>query len=145
MTLNLEDCVLSGPALTAPFLRDGLVLPNETAPDWNTLRHSFREGGAERVHRHVTTKLATAFGYGRPKRQDPVSTREGAEDGGWLLKAANGASLRAWSVPGDADLDAAGRSPLSYRSSPTRIAQRVLLSRGERAGLLTNGDVLRLS
>ena len=31
-----------------------------------------------------------------------------------------------------------------YRSSPTRVAQRVLLATSERAGLLTNGEMLRL-
>jgi hypothetical protein len=30
------------------------------------------------------------------------------------------------------------------RSSPTRVAQRVLLASGERAGLLTNGEIVRL-
>ena len=32
----------------------------------------------------------------------------------------------------------------AFRSSPTRIAQRVLLASGERAGLLTNGEIVRL-
>jgi len=140
--LDLDDCVLSGSAITAPFLRDGLLLPQDVTSGWDAFRKSLRSGGVERVHQHVTVKLAGAFGYDRPRRQDPVSTREGAEDGGWLLQAANGARLRAWSIASDADLDAV--SPLAARSSPTRVAQRVLLSRGERAGLLTNGDTLRL-
>ena len=144
MTLDLDDCVLTGSAMTTPFLRDGLVLPSGIEPGWDALRKSLRGGGAERVHQHVTTKLASALGYDRPRRQDPVTTREGVEDGGWLMQAPNGAQLRAWSIASDTDLDAAGRSPRTYRSSPTRMAQRVLLSRGERAGLLTNGEVLRL-
>jgi hypothetical protein len=144
MTLDLDDCILTGSAMTTPFLHDGLVLPGATEINWDGLRKSLRGGGADRVHQHVTTKLASAFGYDRPRRQDPVTTREGAEDGGWLLQASNGARLRAWSIASDTDLDAADRSPLAHRSSPTRIAQRVLLSRGERAGLLTNGDMLRL-
>jgi hypothetical protein len=148
MTLDLEDCILAGSAMTAPFLHDGLArvldLPTAIAPDWDALRGSLRGGGAQRVHQHVTTKLARALGYGRPMRQDNVSTREGLEDGGWLMQAPNGASLRAWSIASDTDLDAADLTPRAHRSSPTRIAQRVLLSRGERAGLVTNGDVLRL-
>ena len=121
-----------------------LDLPNGIETGWDALRGSLRSGGTQRVHRHVTTQLARALGYDRPLRQDPVTTREGQEDGGWLMQASNGACLRVWSVASDTDLDAADRSPNAYRWSPTRIAQRVLLSRGERAGLMTNGDVLRL-
>ena len=148
MIFDLEDCILAGSAMTVPFLHDGLArvldLSRGIEPGWDVLRGSLRGGGAQRVHQHVTTKLAHAFGYDRPLRQDPVTTREGQEDGGWLMQASNGACLRAWSIASDTDLDAVDRSPSVHRSSPTRIAQRVLLSRGERAGLVTNGDVLRL-
>jgi len=148
MTLDLDDCVLVGSAMTAPFLHEGLAqvadLPERLETVWDLLRGSLRGGGAQRVHQHVTTKLASALGYDRPLRQDPVMTREGPEDGGWMMQAPNGTRLRAWSFASDTDLDAADRSPRAWRSSPTRIAQRVLLSRGERAGLLTNGDMLRL-
>jgi hypothetical protein len=148
MTLDLDDCVLAGSAITAPFLLEGLTalldLPASVGSGWDRLRGSLRAGGAQRVHQHVTAKLASALGYGRVLRQDPITTREGQEDGGWLLQAPDGTSLRAWSVASDTDLDAGGRSPRAWRSSPTRIAQRVLLSRNERAGLLTNGDTLRL-
>ncbi|MDR3529626.1 MAG: hypothetical protein P4L90_03565 [Rhodopila sp.] len=148
MTLDLEDCILAGSAITAPFLRDGLAsvldLPCGIEPRWDELRGALRRGGAHRVHQHLTTKLASALGYRRLLRQNPIATREGQEDGGWLLQASNGTSLRAWSIPSDTDLDAPERSSRAYRSSPTRIAQRVLLANGERAGLLTNGDMLRL-
>ncbi|HEY1410633.1 MAG TPA: DNA methyltransferase [Rhodopila sp.] len=144
--MNLEDCSLSGSALTEPFLRDGLatVAPLRNDTGWEDLRGSLRTGGAHRVHQHVTTRLASALGYSRPTRQHPVTTREGQEDGGWLLRAPNGATLRAWSIPTEADLDAPERSVRAYRVGPTRSAQRVLLSSGEPAGLLTNGDVVRL-
>jgi hypothetical protein len=66
------------------------------------------------------------------------------EDGGWLMQSPCGAKLRAWSVGVEVDLDAPHRSGRAYRFSPTRSAQRVLLAGGERAGLLTNGDDLRL-
>ena len=148
MTLDLEDCVLVGSAMTAPFLHEGLArvidLPNGIERDWDVLRGSLRGGGASRVHQHVTTKLASALGYGRLVRQDRVKTREGQEDGGWLMQASNGVRLRAWSFGTETDLDAAERSPRASRSSPTRVAQRVLLSCGESAGLVSNGDVVRL-
>jgi hypothetical protein len=148
VTLDLDDCILAGTAITAPFLHEGLArvlnLSNKAEPGWDKLRASLRSGGAQRVHRHVTTSLASALGYERLLRQDPVTTREGPEDGGWLMQARNGTTLRAWSIAGDTDLDAADRSPRAHRASPTRIAQRVLLSRGERAGLLTNGEIVRI-
>jgi len=126
MILDLDDCVLTGSAMTAPFLHDGLArvldLPSGIEPGWNALRGSLRGGDAQRVHQYVTTKLAVALGYDRPQRQDPVTTREGAEDGGWIMQAANGARLRAWSIASDTDLDAADRIPSAHRSSPTRIA-----------------------
>jgi hypothetical protein len=148
VTLDLDDCILAGTAMTAPFLHEGLArvldLSNKTEPGWDKLRASLRSGGAQRVHRHVTTSLACALGYDRLLRQDPVTTREGPEDGGWLMQARNGTTLRAWSIAGDTDLDVADRSPRAHRASPTRIAQRVLLSCGERAGLLTNGEIVRI-
>lgn len=155
VTLDLEDCVPSGAAMTAAFMRDGLaqvlerhaLLPARIEPAWDALRRSLRiphGGGAQLVHRHVTARLATGLGYGRPLRQDPVTTRDGPEDGGWLMRAGNGTRLRAWSVASDVDLHAPSASARAYRSSPTRVAQRVLVASGERAGIVTNGDMLRL-
>ncbi|MEA2739601.1 MAG: hypothetical protein QOH05_2908, partial [Acetobacteraceae bacterium] len=148
MILDLDDCILAGPAITAPFLRDGLArtldLPDGIAAGWDQLRGSLRTGDTQRVHQHVTTKLANALGYQRMLRQDPVTTREGQEDGGWLMRSSGGTQLRAWSIATDTDLDAIDQSPRAHRSSPTRIAQRVLLAKGEPAGLITNGDMLRL-
>ena len=98
MMLDLEDCILAGSAMTIPFLRDGLTrvldLGGDNLSGWDNVRLSLRVGGAERVHRHVTSKLASAFGYRRPLRQSDVTTREGQEDGGWLLQAAGGRQLR---------------------------------------------------
>lgn len=140
--LDLSDCTLSGSAIPEPFLFDGLerVVDLPSVPAWDSLRGQFRGGAARRVHSSITTRISGVFGYDRPVPQAAVVTREGAEDGGWMLSA-NGVSLRAWSVGSDTDLDAVGAA---YRYSPTRIAQRVLLTRGERAGLLTNGDTVRL-
>jgi hypothetical protein len=148
VTLDLDDCILSGSAMTAPFLRDGLAqvvdLRRGVEICWDMLRGSLRSGGVQRVHQTVTANLAAVFGYARPLRQAAVITREGQEDGGWLLSAANGVRLRAWSVPSELDLEGPERSFRAFRSSPTRIAQRVLLAGGERVGLLTNGEDLRL-
>ena len=66
MTLDLDDCVLAGPAMTAPFLHEGLVrvvdLPTGIETDWDGLRGSLRSGGVQRVHQHVTAKLAEGAG-----------------------------------------------------------------------------------
>jgi hypothetical protein len=141
--LDLDDCSLSGSALTAPFLRDGLAqvlkLEQPVIPGWDILRGA--QYGPGRAQQRIVVKVAHALGYTRAVRQDSVTTREGQEDGGWLLQSAGGPSLRAWSVAHDDDLDGTGRT---YRCSPTRVAQRVLLACGERAGLLTNGKTLRL-
>ena len=160
MTLELSDCVLFGPALPEPFVHFELeaVLGKlgllSKAQDrrfeqaWDALRRQLRHlggsGGPQRVCNHVIVPLAHCLGYGAPSRQDEVSTREGLEDGGWLMQAPCGARLRAWSVGVEVDLDSPHRSGRAYRFSPTRSAQRVLLAGGERAGLLTNGDDLRL-
>ncbi len=60
------------------------------------------------------------------------------------MQAPCGARLRAWSFATDTDLDAPHRSGRAYRFSPMRSAQRVLLASGERLGLLTDGEELRL-
>ncbi|HET6306092.1 MAG TPA: hypothetical protein VFG12_02825, partial [Rhodopila sp.] len=108
MTLDVHDCVLSGPAITEPFLHDGLslaaLLPKGIELGWDKVRGSLRGGSAQRVHLHVTTNLARAFGYTKLLRQEPVPTRDGREDGGWLLHAPCGTSLRAWSVASDIEL-----------------------------------------
>src|SRR5207249_10531944 len=115
---------------------------------WDALRRPLRvlggSGGPQRVCNHMLVPLAQCLGYGPPQRQDQVSTRERMEDGGWLMQASCGAKLRAWSVGIEADLDAPHRRGRAYRFSPTRSAQRVLLTGGEHAGLLTNGETLRL-
>ncbi len=128
--------------MTASFVRDGLtqvldrhgLLPQAPEPAWDSVHQALRRGNTP----HFLTKLSKALGYQRRLRQDPIATREGREDGGWLLQAANGTCLRVWAVSGGGGLDAPARA------SPTRIAQRVLLSCNERAGLLTDGEALRL-
>ena len=154
MSLDLHECSVAGPALPEAFLRFELgsmlekrgLLPRTTKSleqGWDILRRHVRAlggaGGPLRVNNHIVAPLASCLGYGAPQRQEVVATREGLEDGGWLMHAPDGARLRGWSVGADNDLDAPHRSGRAYRFSPARSASRVLLSAGELAGLLTDG------
>ena len=155
MSLDLRDCTVGGAALPEPFLRFELeavlsrhgLLRIPDATHWAAVRRGIRGlgriGGPQRVHNHVVAPLSLVLGYGDPSRQETVVTREGPEDGGWVLAGPN-AALRTWSIATDSDLDAPRRSGRAYRFSPMRSAQRVLRARNERAGLLTDGDTLRL-
>ncbi len=157
MTWDLGDCILAGPALPEPFVRfelhtvlekRALLVSRHADRCWNEIRPRLatlgRTAGPLRVHNHLVAPLAHALGYAAPIRQDPVETREGAEDAGWLMGAPDGTHLRSWNVGTDTDLDAPPRSGRAYRFSPTRCAQRILLATGERLGLLTNGEELRV-
>lgn len=155
--LDLQDCWCTGPAFPEPFLRyelgrvlmaQGLLPPLDAArAGWGAVQRSlaaFRgAGGKLRVANHVIRPLAAQIGYRVPIRAPEVQTREGMEDGGLLLQAP-AAHLRTWATDGDIDLDAPQRSGRAYRFSPSRSAIRVLLTRGEHLGLLTNGTELRL-
>jgi hypothetical protein len=134
MSLDLRDCLLSGPALTEAFLREGLPVAPEADRVWPELRSALMRS---RPDRNVIRPLLTALGHGRPVRQASIVTREGEEDGGYLLCGAT-ARLRVWSIPAGTDPDPA------HRTSPTRSAQRVLFATRETGGLLTDGRVLRL-
>ncbi len=155
--LALHDCIFCGPALPEPFVRFELtaqltklgLLTNchdrDFERDWSALRRQFRSsGGPQSVCNHIIAPLAPRLGFGPPARQVDVATREGIEDGGWLMLAPCGARLRAWSFATTTDLDAPHRTGRAYRFSPIRSAQRVLLASGERLGLLTDGKELRL-
>jgi hypothetical protein len=129
--------MVSGAALPEPFLRFelestlarlGLIAMPDTA-HWAALRRGVhtlgRIGGSQRVHNHVVVPLSRVLGYGDPLRQEPVVTREGPEDGGWLLTDTT-TSLRTWAIAAETDLDAPRRAGRAYRFSPTRSAQREL-------------------
>ncbi len=162
MVLELADCRFFGPALPEPFVKFELedhlekakLLRKSTGPEskqladgWDSLRKKLRllgeHGGAARVANHVIAPLAERLGYARVEGSQDVATREGQEDGGWLLSSPQGA-LRAWATDLGTDLDAPSRRGRAYRFSPTRIAQRVLLATNERIGLLTDGAELRI-
>jgi hypothetical protein len=157
VTLDLRDCIFSGPALPEPFVRFELTAQlnrlglltlsqgRNFERDWSALRRQFRSsGGPQSVCNHIVAPLADRLGFDAPARQADVATREGIEDGGWLMQAPSGARLRGWSFAMDTDLDAPHRTGRAYRFSAMRSAQRVLLASGERLGLLTHGQELRL-
>lgn len=165
MALDLRDCSFFGPALPEPFvkfeledlLRKKSLLPKATGLEakalqesWDAYRRLLRAlgetGGATRVFNHVLQPLAPRLGYdGDITRDGEVKTREGMEDGGWVLSTADGkAVLRAWPVQSGEDLDAPNRRGRAYRFSPAQVASRILLAKKERVGLLTDGTELRL-
>ena len=157
MNLDLHDCTFSGPALPESFVRFELsgqltrlgllagLQGKEFEGEWCALRQRFRStGGPQSICHYLIAPLAECLGLGHPARQEDVATRDGIEDGGWLMQATSGARLRAWSFAYGTDLDAPHSTGRAYRFSPIRSAQRVLLVSGERLGLLTNGDELRL-
>ncbi len=165
--LDLRDCAFFGHALPEPFVklelegrlaRAGLfakasgVEKKRLEEEWEAYRRALRNlgasGGPSHVVNRVVAPLREPLGYRALEREEAVETREGEEDGGWLLNGAGnragGARLRAFAFDLGSDLDAPARRGRAYRFSPGRIAHRVLLAKNERAGLLTNGLQLRL-
>jgi hypothetical protein len=157
MTLNLGDDVLfQGPALPEAFVRHelekmlGTHLPKPRAvqTDWEKFRKSLRQpltlqSGRWRIKNIVLDPLLVSLGYEAQSAGDPVRTREGPEGPG-LLWGRDAVRIRAFPCDYQADLDAPAEKGLTYRHTPERIAERILLATGERVGLLTNGDELRL-
>ena len=155
----LRECQITGPALPEPFVRFELekelsrakLLPkaDDLKERWDVYRRKLRElafqGGAVRVRNHVLDPLVERLGYAKLEDAAEVTTREGIEDGGWLMLSDNGQPrLRVWAASFDEDLDAPSKRGAAYRFSHTRIATRVLLASSERLGLLTNGTELRI-
>lgn len=163
MPLHLDDCSFHGSALPEPFVKLELeahlakadLWPRATAAagkacerGWDVYRRKLNklvtEGGPMRVINHVFEPLLDALGYQRIERQEAVKTREALEDGGWLLRGPDDATLRVWAVALGTDLDAPTRRSHAYRFSPQRVAERVLDACDQRAGLLTDGEELRI-
>jgi hypothetical protein len=157
MTLSLGDDVLfQGPALPEAFVRHelekmlGSLLPKPRAVqgDWEKFRKSLRQpltlqSGRWRIKNIVLDPLLAAPGYEARPAGEPVRTREGPEGPG-LLWGRDAVCIRAFPCDYQADLDAPAEKGVTYRHTPQRIAERILLAAGERVGLLTNGDELRL-
>lgn len=164
MPFDLSDTRFTGPALPEPFVKFELeneltklkLLPKnigtegkQLKDDWDVYRRHLAQlavrGGYVRVRNQAIEPLCQRLGYtGEIASASGVDTREGGEDGGYLLTAPDGAKLRVWTTDLDEDLDAPAKRGQAYRFSHLRIAQRVLLASGERVGLLTNGIELRL-
>ena len=164
MALDLSDCQFFGPALPVPFVRFELekeftsrkLLPKKLGNEgeklrrhWDLYRRHLQElaasGGPLRVRNKVIEPLTDLLGYPKLEAADNVQTREDLESGGNLLFTANGGDkLRVWTTSFNEDLDAPAQRGRAYRFSHLRIAQRVLLTTGERLGILTNGVELRI-
>ncbi len=164
MSLELSDCQFIGPALPDPFVRFELekelisrkLLPKTTAEGgkhlrnrWDVYRRHLQElaasGGPLRVCNRVIEPIVELLGYTSIEAAENVITREDYESGGSLLVSADGHSkLRVWTTAFNEDIDAPAKRGRAYRFSHLRIAQRVLLTSGERLGLITNGVELRL-
>ena len=154
MKLDLTDCAVSGSALPDAFVRHDLAellarkgLLN-SIDGWEEVRRGLSslhgEAGAARVANRLLGPLAHTFGYDSVEAAKPVVTREGEEDGGVVLRAPDGAYLRAWALGVGTDMETGRTTGRAWRASPMRHAQRVLLVCRERAGLITNGEELRL-
>ncbi|MEZ4299094.1 MAG: hypothetical protein R3B70_29365 [Polyangiaceae bacterium] len=164
MPLDLRDCKFHGHALPQPFATGDLetvlqkegLLPRATGPEakaldafWEVYRRKLRalpdNAGYVRVQSHVIEPLVSMLGYARVRSDGEVLTREGPERGGVVIETEDGSRrVRVWTLEGGADFDAPRRRGQAYRYSPTQVAQRVLLSKGERLGLLTDGNDLRI-
>lgn len=165
MALNLRNEVtFVGPAMPEPFVlykleplltkKKLLVSESKGAKEaldkqWENYQRKLRamggQGQERRVLHHVIEPLVESLGYATWAKSGEVVTREGPEAGGFLLKVADGtSSLRVWVAPADTDLDAPNKRGRAYRFSPALVAQRVLLAKGERIGLLTDGLELRV-
>jgi len=164
VALDLSDCQFFGPALPVPFVRFELekeittrkLLPKKLANEgeklrrnWDLYRRHLQElaasGGPLRVRNKAIEPLIDLLGYPKLEAADNVQTREDFESGGnLLLTADSGDKLRVWTTSFNEDLDAPAKRGRAYRFSHLRIAQRVLLTTGERLGILTNGVELRI-
>src|SRR4029077_15491039 len=114
VNLDLYDCTFLGPALPEPFVRLEMtsqlaklgLLANSQDGDfqqhWTAMQRQLRSsGGPQSVCNRVVAPLAERLGFEAPTRHDDVATREGVEDGGWLMRAPCGARLRAWTFAVD--------------------------------------------
>lgn len=130
MSLNvLDHCVFNGPALPEPFVRFELekelakqgLLDKTTGEagkklqaEWDVYRRKLRDldvrGGPLRVRHCVLDPLVERLGFARSESAPEVGTREGQEDGGYLLLDGDGKTqIRTWATEFDEDLDAPAR------------------------------------
>jgi hypothetical protein len=150
-----SECGFAGPLLTPGFVRTACprccrdaVFIRDPAAGWRSinegLRISPRQGAPFGSFITSSIRSPPRSGYSEVRREEAISTRQGPEDGGYLLRTPVGASLRVWPIGSDVDLDTPSKRGAASRVSPLRRASRVLRTRGESAGLVTNGEALRL-
>ena len=120
MALDLRDCSFLGPALPEPFVKYQLekhlkkreLLQKSTGDEGKALRESWdvyrrrlrmlgEQGGERRVANHVLEPLVQRLGYEGMERQkiDSVLTREGPEDGGYLMTSTEAVSYTHLTLP----------------------------------------------
>lgn len=164
MSLDLSSIQFIGSAFPEPFvnfdlekiLNENKLLPKITGPDkkqlhqmWTIYRRKLREVGLSsgplRVKNCVIDPLVEILGYNNIEKVEKVLTRQGSEDGGYLLKTFDNKSrLRVWTAPVGTDLESPIKRGYAYRFSFIKIAQRVLLACQERVGFITDGQELRI-
>ncbi|HEX3995183.1 MAG TPA: hypothetical protein VHX39_28750, partial [Acetobacteraceae bacterium] len=138
-----RECEFIGPLLTPAFALHALpallsrlgLYPADPTYAWRLIRRGLHEfaatGGPVRVLNHVVKPLAAGLGYCEIRREDPVATREGPEDGGYSLRTSTGSLLRVWPFGSDTGLDTPLKRGTATRISPLRHAARVLRACGE--------------
>jgi len=164
MSLELSELQFVGSAFPEPFVKFDLekilneqkLLPKNTGQEgkklqelWSSYRRKLRElvssSGPIRVKNCVIDPLVEILGYKFIEKSDRVMTREGQEDGGYLLRGSDDKSrLRVWTASTDTDLASPVKRGYAYRFSLVKIAQRVLFACQERLGLITDGQELRI-
>lgn len=164
MSLDLSLVQFIGSAFPEPFvnfdlekiLNENKLLPKTAGQEkkqlhqmWSIYRRKLREVGLSsgplRVKNCVIDSLAEILGYSDIEKAEKVLTRQGREDGGYLLKTFDNKSrLRVWTAPVGTDLESPIKRGHAYRFSFIKIAQRVLLTCQERVGLITDGQELRI-
>ena len=109
----LSECQFVGPALTPGFATQALLAllsrhglyPDDPVAAWRLIHRGLQDfaavGGPTRVLRHIVTPLTVALGYTEIHREAAITTREGAEDGGYSFLTPNDPVLGAkpWALP----------------------------------------------
>jgi len=164
MSLEFSQIQFIGAAFPEPFIKFDLekALNNEklliknTGQEgkqlfqvWSNYRRKLRElvfsSGSIRVKNCVIDPLVEILGYNTIEKAEKVSTREGQEDGGYIIQSSDGKNkVRVWTVAVGTDLESPVKRGYAYRFSFIKIALRVLFTCKERLGLITDGQELRI-
>ena len=148
VTLDLDDCMLVGSAMTETFLRDGLAR-------WRTCRMVSKPDGMVCAHRCGLVERNASINMSRRSWHRPlataghcVSTRCPRERDRRTAAGCFRPPMVSGYAPGrsPATLISMGLTALAGRFAPAPPVSPsgCLLASGERAGLLTNGEIVRL-